>query len=101
VLALSLLNGAPVHHCYRGHVDGGGGLPDRSGAHRVSALALDARGATALSAAAGVLRRWDLRTGGCTAEGPHQHKAEVRRHPHPHPDPSPDPTPTPEPPLLT
>jgi hypothetical protein len=76
VLAVTLLGDAAVRHCYRGHM-GGGGLPDRSGTHCITALAVNAGGTHAISAAGGVLRRWDLHTGGTTAEALHAHRAPV------------------------
>ena len=76
VLAVTLLGDAAVRHCYRGHM-GGGGLPDRSGTHCITALAVNAGGTHAISAAGGVLRRWDLHTGGPTAEALHAHRAPV------------------------
>ena len=53
------------------------GLPDRSGTHCITALAVNAGGTHAISAAGGVLRRWDLHTGGVTAEALHAHRVPV------------------------
>ena len=38
------------------------GLPDRSGTHCITALAVNAGGTHAISAAGGVLRQWNLLT---------------------------------------
>ena len=67
VLAVSL-TAAAVRHGYRGHVVGGGAVVDRSGMQRVTAVAIDAAGGSALTAAGGWLRRWDLVGEAPTAE---------------------------------